>query len=392
MFPRRAKSSGAGYYGQLVTEEGIDIMSDKVKIGVIGCGNISEIYLQQAKTFDILEIKAVSDVDIQRAKAKAKAHQIPHVYSVDELLNDPEIEIVLNITPPGAHAEIGLRAVNVGKSVYNEKPLTIHRQDALKILEIAKSKNLRVGGAPDTFMGAGLQTCRKLINDGAIGEPVAATAFMLGHGPERWHPDPEFFYKVGGGPMFDMGPYYLTALVSLLGPVSRVTGTTRISFPTREIGSEPKRGTKIVVEIPTHVTGLLEFASGPVGTIITSFDVWKSNLPWIEIYGSEGTLSVPDPNTFGGPVILWKPDDKEGTTIPLLPIRSENSRGLGVADMAHALRSGRPHRANGEMAYHVLDIMHTIHDASTKGAHIQMASTCERPAPMPVGLPDSVLD
>lgn len=367
-------------------------MTEKVKIGIIGCGNISKIYLEQTRTFDILDVKAVSDVDIERAKVKAEAHQIPFVYTVDELLNDPEIEIVVNLTPPGAHAEIGLRAVQAGKSVYNEKPLTIHRQDALTILEIAKSKNLRVGGAPDTFMGAGLQTCRKLIDEGAIGVPVAATAFMLGHGPERWHPDPEFFYKVGGGPMFDMGPYYLTALVSLLGPVTRITGTTRISFPTREIGSEPKRGTKIVVETPTHVTGLLDFASGPVGTIITSFDVWKSSLPRIEIYGSEGTLSVPDPNTFGGPVVLWKPDAKEGETIPLLPIREKNSRGLGIADMAHALRSGRPHRANGEMAYHVLDIMHTIHDASTKGSHIHMTSTCARPEPMPVGLPESILD
>jgi predicted dehydrogenase len=367
-------------------------MTDKVKIGVIGCGNISKIYLEQAKTFDILEVKAVSDVDMSRAKTKAAEHNIDCVYSVNELLADPEIEIVVNLTPPGAHAEIGLMAVEAGKSVYNEKPLTIHREDARRILEIAQAKGVRVGSAPDTFMGAGLQTCRKLIDEGAIGEPVAATAFMMGHGPERWHPDPEFFYKTGGGPMFDMGPYYLTALVSLLGPVRRVTGITRISFQTREIGSEPKRGMKILVETPTHVTGLLNFVNGPVGTIITSFDVWKSNLPRIEIYGSDGTLSVPDPNTFGGPVILWKPDDKEGTTIPLVPIREKNSRSLGIADMAHSIRSGRKHRANGEMAYHVLDIMHTIHDASSQGTHIEMTSTCERPAPMPIGLPESILD
>ncbi len=365
---------------------------DKVKIGIIGCGNISRIYLEQAQTFDILEVKAVSDVFMERAKTKAKEHNIPFVYTVDELLADPEIEIVVNLTPPGSHAEIGLRAVEAGKSIYNEKPVAIFRQDALKMLQIAKERGLRVGGAPDTFMGAGLQTCRKLIDEGAIGTPIGATAFMMSHGPEKWHPDPEFFYKVGGGPMFDMGPYYLTALVSLLGPVKRVTGATRISFPEREIGSEPKRGTKIQVEIPTHVNGLLDFASGPIANIITSFDVWKSNLPRIEIYGSEGTLSVPDPNTFGGPVILWKAEAKEGEEIPLLPIRDKNSRSLGVADMAHAIRSGRPHRANGQMTYHVLDLMHTIHDASAQGHHIEMTSTCERPAPMPLGLPPSLLD
>lgn len=367
-------------------------MTEKVKIGIVGCGNISRIYLEQSQTFDILEVRAVADVDIERAKAKAEAHNIKYVYSVDQLLADPEIEIVVNLTPPGAHAEIGLRALEAGKSVYNEKPLTIQRDDAQKMLKLAAEKELRVGSAPDTFLGAGLQTCRKLIDEGAIGVPVATTAFMLGHGPERWHPDPEFFYKVGGGPMFDMGPYYLTALVSLLGPVRRITGITRISFPEREIGSEPKRGTKILVETPTHVTGLLDFHEGPVGTIITSFDVWKCNLPRIEIYGSEGTLSVPDPNTFGGPVVLWKPDDKEGETMPLLPLRDKNSRGLGVADMAHGIRSGRPHRANGEMAYHVLDIMHTIHDAARFGHHIEMSSTCTRPEPMALGLPENILD
>lgn len=367
-------------------------MVDKVKIGIVGCGMISPIYLEQARTFDILEVKAVTDIIPERAVKRAAEYNVACVYTGEEMMADPEIEIIVNLTPPRVHAEIGLRALAAGKSVYDEKPLAISREDAQKMLKIAAEKGLRVGGAPDTFLGAGLQTCRKLIDDGAIGVPIGATAFMLGHGPERWHLDPEFFYKVGGGPMFDMGPYYLTALVSMLGPVKRVTGTTRISFPEREIGSEPKRGTKIVVETPTHVTGLLEFESGPVGTIITSFDVWKSGLPRIEIYGSEGTLYVPDPNTFGGPVTLWKPDAKEGEEIELLPLRAKNSRSLGVADMAHALRTGRPHRANGEMAYHVLDIMQTIHDASREGRHIPMASTCTRPAPMVLGLAESLLD
>lgn len=367
-------------------------MTEKVVIGIVGCGNISRIYLEQARTFDILEVKAVADVEMDRARLKAEQHAVPCVYTVDQMLADPEIEIVVNLTPPSAHAEIGLRALEAGKSIYNEKPLAVFREDGQRMLTLAAERGLRIGCAPDTFLGAGLQTCRKLIDDGVIGTPVGATAFMLGHGPERWHPDPEFFYKVGGGPMFDMGPYYLTALVSLLGPVRRITGATRISFAEREIGSEPKRGQKIVVETPTHVTGLMDFASGPVGTIITSFDVWKANLPRIEIYGSEGTLSVPDPNTFGGPVVVWKPDASEGVEAQLLPLRSKNSRGLGIADMAHALRSGRPHRASGELAYHVLDIMHTIHDASREGRHITMASTCAQPAPMVLGLPESLLE
>ncbi len=367
-------------------------MTEKVKFGIVGCGVISKIYLEQSHTFDILEPYAVADVDMERARARGKEFDIPCIYTVDELLADPDIQIVLNLTPPSAHAEIAMRALQAGKSIYNEKPLATFREDAQRMLQLAAEGGLRVGCAPDTFMGAGLQTCRRLIDDGAIGTPVAATAFMMGHGPERWHPDPEFFYKVGGGPMFDMGPYYLTALVSLLGPVNRVTGAARISFPEREIGSEPKRGTKITVDIPTHVAGLLEFVSGPVATLITSFDVWKSSLPRIEIYGSEGTLSVPDPNTFGGPVVLWKPESKEGEEVQLLPIRAKNSRSLGVTDMAHALQSGRPHRANGQMAYHVLDIMHTIHDAAKQGHHINMQSTCSRPAPMPVDLPENLLD
>jgi predicted dehydrogenase len=364
----------------------------KVKIGIVGCGNISPIYLQQAQTFDILEVKAVADLIPERSKARAAQYNLPCVYTDDEIMADPEIEIIVNLTPPSVHAEIGLWALNAGKSVYNEKPLCIFRKEAAEMLKIAAEKGLRVGGAPDTFMGAGLQTCRKLIDEGAIGEPVAATAFMMNHGHENWHPDPEFFYKVGGGPMFDMGPYYLTALITMLGPVKRVAGLTRISFPERVISSEAKRGQKIVVETPTHVTGMLEFASGAIGTIITTFDVWRANLPRIEIYGSEGTLSMPDPNTFGGPVVVYKRDAKEGEVIPLLPIRERNSRSLGVADMAHAIRSGRPHRASGEMTYHVLDIMHTIHDSSREGHHLEMGSTCTRPAPMPLGLPESLLD
>lgn len=359
----------------------------KVKIGVVGCGYISGIYLKNLTTvFDITEVVACSDIIPERARMKAEEFGIPKACSVDELLNDPEIDIVLNLTIPAAHAEVNLAALDAGKNVYVEKPLAITREDGKKIVEKARQKGLLVGCAPDTFLGGGLQTCRKLIDDGWVGKPVATTAFMLCHGHEGWHPDPEFYYKVGGGPLFDMGPYYLTALVSLLGPVSRVTGSAKVTFPKRVITSEAKRGNTIDVEVPTHIAGILDFCGGVTGTLITSFDVWHTQLPRIEIYGSEGTISVPDPNCFGGPVLVRRYDQGEWMEIPLSHGYSENSRGLGVADMAYALLNGRKNRANGEMAYHVLDMMHGFHDASIGGKHYDLQSTCVQPAALPLGM------
>jgi predicted dehydrogenase len=360
-------------------------MLEKVRVGLIGCGNISGIYLKNCTRFDILDVTACADLDMTRAQAKANEYGIPRALTVTDLLADPSIEMVINLTTPDAHAEIALAAIKAGKSVYNEKPLTMRRQDAQALLTAAAAKGLRVGGAPDTFLGGGLQTCRKLIDDGAIGKPVSAAASMVCHGHESWHPDPEFYYKAGGGPMFDMGPYYLTALVTLIGPVRRVAGATQITFPERLITSQPKAGTKIVVDVPTHVTGLLEFADGAMGTIVTSFDVWASELPLIEIHGTLGTLSVPDPNSFGGTVRLRRASDRAWETVSLTHGYTENSRGLGVADMAYALRTGVPHRANGELAYHVLDIMHAIHDSAEHGRYMVLESTCPRPHPLPAG-------
>jgi len=366
-------------------------MPEKTKIGIVGCGNISGVYFQAGKRFEILEIVACADIVMEKARAKAQEFGIK-ACTVKELLADPEIKIVVNLTIPKAHAEVGLAALEAGKSVYNEKPLAISREDGKRMLEIASQKGILVGGAPDTFMGGGIQTCRKLIDDGVIGEPVAATAFMMCHGHEGWHPDPEFYYEIGGGPMFDMGPYYLTALVNLLGPVHRVTGSARISFPERTITSQPKAGKKIRVEVPTHIAGIMDFASGAVGTIITSFDVWAAQLPCIEIYGSDGTLSVPDPNGFGGHPRVRLAGEKEWKEMPLTHGYTGQSRGIGVADMAYALRSGRPHRASGEMAYHVLDTMHAFHDASRESRHIELSSTCQRPAPLPLGLQEGLLE
>ena len=362
------------------------------RVGVVGTGTISDTYLRASKTFQALDVVACADLFVDRAQAAAQKHGIPKAMSPEELMADPDVEFVLNLTIPAAHGDVNRQALDAGKSVYCEKPLALTREDGRAALELAARTGLRVGSAPDTFLGGGLQTCRELIDQGAIGEPIGATAFMMGHGPESWHPSPVFYYQVGGGPMFDMGPYYLTALIHLMGPVRRVTGSARITFPEREIGSEPLRGQKIQVEVPTHVAGIMDFHSGAVGTLITSFDVWASQLPRIELYGTEGTLSVPDPNTFGGPVLIRRAREREWSEAPLTHDHTGQSRGLGAADMAHAIRSGRRHRANGEMAYHVLDLMHAFHDASEQGRHIEVESTCERPAPLPDNLPPGVLD
>ncbi|MFU8781351.1 MAG: Gfo/Idh/MocA family protein [Kiritimatiellia bacterium] len=360
---------------------------EKMKVGIVGCGNISGIYFKNLCTvFSNVEVAACADLEADRAQAKATEYPGVRVCTLEEMLADPEIKLIVNLTTPQGHYPVSMQAVAAGKHVYSEKPLTLTRAEGKELLAAAEKAGVLVGNAPDTFLGAGIQTCRRLMDEGLIGTPVAAQAFMLCPGHEGWHPDPEFYYKKGGGPMFDMGPYYLTALVSLLGPVKRVTGSARISFPQRTIGSEKKRGQIIDVEVPTHVTGIMDFASGAIGTIVTSFDSWGSQTPRIEIFGSKGTLSVPDPNTFGGPVKVKLKGEKEWKELPLTCGFEKNGRGLGPSDMVEAVRAARPHKANGALAYHVLDLMHAFHDASEQGRHIMLESTCERPEPMPEGL------
>lgn len=345
-----------------------------MKIGIVGCGNISGIYLENLLRFAGVEVVACADLDVGRAREKADRYGIPVACGVEELLDNPDVDLVLNLTPPRAHAAVSLAALEAGKHVYSEKPLAVDPADGRRILSLAKQRNLRVGCAPDTFFGAGLSTCRRLLREGAIGRPVGAAAFMMSRGPERWHPNPDFFYEKGGGPMFDMGPYYLTALVVLLGPVRRVTGSASISFPEREaIGSEG-RPRRLSVHVPTHVAGVLDFASGAVGTIITSFDVWSSTLPHMEIYGEKGTLVVPDPNRFDGVIRLRGKDDRNWREIPAEGSYRGNSRGVGLADMVRAIRENRPHRASGELALHVLDIMHELHQSSRSGMHREIDS------------------
>jgi predicted dehydrogenase len=365
--------------------------AQKTKIGVVGCGAISGAYFHAKGVFPVLDIAACADLVMEKAQAQAGQFNIPRACTVKELLDDPAIEIVLNLTVPKAHAEVAMAALEAGKHVYGEKPLAVTRDEGRRMLELAGRANLKVGSAPDTFLGMGGQTARKVIDDGWIGRPIAATAFMMGHGHESWHPNPEFYYEAGGGPMFDMGPYYLTALVNLMGPVRRVSGEAKTTFPTRTITSQPKAGKVIPVETPTHLAGTMEFVSGAVATVVMSFDVWGHGHSCLEVYGTEGSMLVPDPNGFGGPVKVMRPGGA-WLEVPLTHGHADEGRGKGVADMAMAIRSGRPHRAGGELAYHVLDIMHAFHDSARLGRHVELESTCRRPDPLPMGLPRGVLD
>lgn len=355
-----------------------------MKIGIIGCGNIVGQYIQHSAQFThIIQIAAVADMEPAKAKEAAEKLGNPALaVTVEALLANSEIELVINLTPPKAHFAVAESVLRAGKHVYNEKPLSITREEAQGLMALAEAKGLRIGCAPDTFLGAGIQTALSVINRGLIGEPVAAFAQMAGHGMESWHPNPEFFYQYGGGPMFDIGPYILTALIVLMGPVRRVTGSAKITFPERTITAEGREGTTFEVEVPTHITGVLDFAQGATATIITSFDMWPHNLPKVEIYGSLGTLSVPDPNQFDGEVKVWRKESGKCEDVPLLESRQETGRIIGVADMAQAIEENRAHRASSSLAYHVLDIMHAIHEASSQNQHIELTSSCDRPAPL----------
>jgi len=356
-------------------------MTTPLRVAVVGCGFISDIYFQTLLTFADVQVVACADLNPQQAERAAGQYGIAQVLTPDEAYAHPDIDLILNLTIPAAHAEVSLSALRGGKHVYNEKPLALGLAEAQEMLDLAAERNLRIGCAPDTVLGAGLQTCRELLDSGAIGQPVAATAFMANHGHESWHPQPDFYYQPGAGPLFDMGPYYLTALINLMGPVERVSGMARASFETRTITSQPRAGQTVQVNTPTHIAGQLAFENGAIATLITSFDVWGSHLPLLEIHGTEGSLSLPDPNTFGGPVRL-KRGGGEWEEVSVTRPYAENSRGLGVADLAQALQEGRPHRANAEVAYHVLEIMHGLLRSAETRAEVTLQSRPERPAPL----------
>jgi predicted dehydrogenase len=351
-----------------------------LQVGIVGSGFISRAYLRAAEDFPNVRISACSDVNFAAAEEKAREFRI-RAQSVEELLGNSEVDLILNLTVPQSHGSVSLRAIEAGKHVYSEKPLALSIKEAAQLRSAAEAAGKRVGVAPDTFLGGGQQTARRLIDSGAIGTPVGGTAFILLPGHEFWHPNPDFFYQPGGGPVFDMGPYYVTALVNLLGPIKRVISIGSRTFAEREIQSGPRRGERIPVTILTHFNALLEFQAGPVVSFHASFDVKEHTHGPIEIYGTEGTLQVPDPNTFGGPVRLLKLR-KSVTDVPLTHgFADRNYRIIGVAEMGKAIEMRRPHRASLELGYHVLEVMEAIVQDDGKGSAI--ASRCERPAALP---------
>jgi len=352
-----------------------------LRIGIVGVGAISGAYLSTFERLDAIRLTAVADLDATRAKAVADERGV-RALTVDELVNDPDVDLVLNLTIPAAHAEIALKAIAAGKGVYGEKPLAATLEDARAVVEAGRAAGVRVGCAPDTVLGTGVQTARKAVDDGRIGTPVAATATMVTPGHERWHPDPDFYYQPGGGPLLDMGPYYVTALVTLLGPVASVIGAAGHTRDTRVIGSGPRAGEIVPVDVDTHVTGVLRHESGALSTLVMSFDVVATRAANIEVHGQTGSMIVPDPNGFDG-VVRLHPLGGEWEDLEPSAGYLDSSRGYGLADLA-AARDGEPFRANGDLAYHVLDIMTALLASAEKGAAVGVGSTCERPAAVPL--------
>jgi predicted dehydrogenase len=361
----------------------------KVGVGIIGAGNISSAYIKAMKGFDILDIVGIADMKPEVAAARAKEHGLTAVASVEALLADPSVGIVVNLTIPRAHVEVGLRAIAAGKHVHAEKPLGITFAEGKTLIDAAKAKGVRVGSAPDTFLGGSHQQCRALVDNGTIGTIVGGSAFFACPGHERWHPDPAFYYDIGGGPVLDMGPYYITDLVNMLGPVKSVMAASATSQKQRMIYSEPKHGQMMPVKVATHVAGILTFHSGALIQVTLSFDVpAHTHLPF-ELYGTEATLLVPDPNIFGGEIRTRTPVQQEWQAVPTtLPYADGNFRSLGVADLAAAILDNRPHRASGELALHVLEVMEGFAKASDAGHPVEMSTTVERPAPLSTSYAD----
>ena len=355
-----------------------------VKIGVVGCGKISDQYLSTAKKFPILDVVAVSDLDLDVARRQAAKHGVPRAVSMDALLADATIELTLNLTIPAAHAGVAIRSLEAGKHTFAEKPLGISRDEGVRVLDAMRRTGKRVGCAPDTFLGSAVQTARNLIDGGAIGRPVACTAFLMGRGHEHWHPSPAFYYAPGGGPMFDMGPYYLTALLQLLGPMRRVSGMASIAIPDRTITSDsPLKGTPIDVTTPDHVCGTIEFANGCVGTIVTSFATRAAQYDVahpIQVFGERGSILVPDPNQFDGVVRLCRFGERDAFVDAPVTGTTGYGRAVGLAEMCDAIRAGRPHRASAEQAFAVLDAMQGFLEASDGGRAVDLEPGYERPA------------
>jgi len=356
-----------------------------MKIGIIGCGNISKAYVPGSRNArEYLTVKACADLRMEAAEAKAKEYCC-QAMTVDELLADPEIELVINLTIPAVHVEVGKKILDAGKHVYAEKPLGLDFAQGKELLDYAEAKGLRVGSAPDTFLFAGGQTTRKLIDDGRIGRPCAATAFFCTHGTESWHPNPAFFYSKGGGPLYDMGPYYMTAMVNFFGPAKSVTANCGRSMDERPVTSPTAKVRSVPVEVNTHYTGVVEFEGGVLVTVMISFDVWKFDPMGITIHGTEGSIDAGDPNSFEKAPKVCMGGESDWSEVPLT--HGGNQRMFGVLEMADAIRNNRPHRANGELALHVLEIFDAFVKASESGQRVEIKTQPPRPEALPAGLP-----
>lgn len=352
-----------------------------VGIGFVGAGMISDTYLEHLAQFPEVTVVAIGDIDTERAAAQAEKHGVPVSGAPDEVLAHPDVELVVNLTIPAVHAQVSLAAIEAGKHVWSEKPIATAFADARQLLDTAAAKGLRVGIAPDTVLGQGVQSALRAIRAGEIGQPIAAHTAMMSLGPDKWHPNPDFFFQPGAGPVLDMGPYYLTTLVNVFGSVARVSAFGLASTPTRAVVAGPRAGEEFPVLIPTHVNANLEFEAGGASSSIFS---WESALPRmgvVEITGTEGTLSIPDPNMFEGPLRVYRPDAEDWEDLPTEG--TVGGRGLGVLDMVRGIRSGEPHRASGEIGLHVLETMLAIEESTRTGQTIDIVSRITQPAAIP---------
>jgi predicted dehydrogenase len=353
-----------------------------VKVAVIGCGVISRAYVENSSAFDSFELVACADLDCQQAEALGKASGLA-VVSVDEALADPAIDVILNLTPPLAHAAITERALAAGKHVYTEKPLATEQLESFALAAEAERLGLRIGCAPDIFLGSAYQAGRAAIDEGVIGEPLSVSAAMLVGGQETWHPNPDIFYAQGAGPLFDMGPYYLTAFVALLGPIERVAGfaSTRTTERTIEIG--PRTGETFTATTPTHTTAAMQLANGVTANLVASFEARGQYICDVAIHGSEGVLVMPDPNSFGGPV-RFKRARGGWEDIPYASRGPADARGVGLHDMVEAIAAGQPHRASGRLGAHIVEVAHGILRAAGEGRVVEITSQVAQPEPLPV--------
>jgi len=351
------------------------------RVAIVGAGNISDEYLRSLTSYPDLAVTAVADLDPARARAQAEAYGVPAWGDTAQVLARDDVDLVVNLTVPAAHADVALAAIAAGKHVWGEKPLTLDRAAARAVLDAAAAAGVAVGNAPDTVLGPGIQTAQRLLAQGAIGEPRTVLTLMQGPGPDAWHPRPQFLFAKGAGPLFDIGPYYLTALVQLLGPVTSVAATGQSPRPQRVIGSGPDAGTAFPVEVSTHVSVVTTFASGAVGTSVYSFDS-PVRRQLFEITGADGVMEVPV-SGFDGPTRLLTSIERDAQWRTVPAAGAPATRGIGVLELARAIRAGQQPRASGELAYHVLDVMLATEESIALGAPVRIAGTAPSVPPIP---------